>query len=275
VGGGPSAGWLAVRMGGSLEAGAGLGYGEGGGGFEFHGAGKEDVVFQVHVLAEVVLEFLEAGVEDAIAEADAEGRGERAAELADPGEQGAGLFVIVGEDGDGVGEEAVAADGLSIGGGKRALERDDVGKEDGFFLGEVVGELDLELGEGGVDVGELGVGGAVAGEDVGGELEKAGKLTAGIGVVFDDDVGAEELEGGAGPVGLREGGAAGGELEGELDGVGVKVDGGAGGGEGLVAATAIVDTKVLEYADGGGLVEGDIANGGCGGEELCGAVGCG
>ena len=107
------------------------------------------------------------------------------------------------------------------------------------------------------------------------EFEEAGKLAAGVGVVFDDDVGAEELEGGAGPLGLGKGGAAGGELEGELDGVGVEVDGGAGGGEGLVASTAIVDAKVLEYADGGGLVEGDIANGWCGGQVLCGAVGCG
>jgi hypothetical protein len=102
---------------------------------------------------------------------------------------------------------------------------------------------------------------AVAGEDVGGEFEEAGKLAAGVGVVFDDDVGAEELEGCPAPLGQGEGWAAGGELEGELDGVGVEVDGGAGGGEGLVATAAIVDTKVLEYTDGGGLVEGDVANG--------------
>ncbi len=77
------------------------------------------------------------------------------------------------------------------------------------------------------------------------------------------------LEGGLTPFGLGEGGAAGGELEGELNGVGVEVDaGGAGGGEGLVAAAAVVDAKVLEYADGGGLVECDVANGECGGEEL-------
>ena len=73
-------------MGVSSEAVAWLGYGEGGGGFEFHGAGEEDVVFQVHVLAEVVFELLEAGVEDAVAEADAEGCGEVVAELADLGE---------------------------------------------------------------------------------------------------------------------------------------------------------------------------------------------
>ena len=57
--------------------------------------------------------------------------------------------------------------------------------------------------------------------------------------------------------------------------MGVEVDGGAGGGEGLVAAAAVVDTKVLEYTDGGGLVEGDVTNGWCGGQELCGAVGFG
>ena len=124
----------------------------------------------------------------------------------------------------------------------------------------VLVEFDLELREGGVDVGELGVGGAVTGEDVGGELEEAWKLAAGVGVVFDDDVGAEEFEGGAGPLGLGKAGAAGGELECELDGVGVEVGGGAGGGEGLVATTAIVDAKVLEYTDGGGLMEGDVAN---------------
>ena len=166
-------------MGVSSEAVAGLGYGEGGGGFELHGAGKEDVVFQVHVLAEVVLEFLKAGVEDAVAEADAEGRGEGVAELADLGEQGAGFFVVVGEDGDGVGEEAVAADGFGAGRGERALERDDVGEEDGFFLGEVLVELDLELGEGGVEVGELGMGGAVAGEDVGGRVRGGGEARGG------------------------------------------------------------------------------------------------
>jgi hypothetical protein len=43
------------RMGVSSEAVAWLGYGEGGGGFQHDGAGEEDVVFQVHVLAEVVL----------------------------------------------------------------------------------------------------------------------------------------------------------------------------------------------------------------------------
>ena len=100
-------------MGGTAEAAAWLGCGEGGGGFELHGSGKEDVVFQVHVLAKVVLEFLEAGVEDAVAEADAEGRGEGVAELADVREQAAGFFVVVGEEGDWVGEEAVAADGVS------------------------------------------------------------------------------------------------------------------------------------------------------------------
>ena len=183
--------------------------------------------------------------------------------------------MVVGEDGDRVGEETVAADGFGAGGGERALEADDVGEEDGLFLGEVLVDLDAELREGGVDVGELGVGGAVTGEDVGGELEESWKLAAGVGVVFDDDVGAEELEGGAGPLGLGEGGAAGGKVEGELDGMGVEVDGSAGGGEGLVATTAIVDAKVLEHTDGGGLVEGDVANGWCGGEELCGAVGCG
>jgi hypothetical protein len=111
-----------------------------------------------------------------------------------------------------------------------------------------------------VDGGELGVDFTVAGEDVGGEFEEAGKLAAGVGVVLDDEVGAEELEGGLAPLGLREDWAAGGELEGELDGVGVEVDGGAGGGEGLVATTAVVDPKVLEYTDGGGLMEGDVAN---------------
>ena len=115
---------------------------------------------------------------------------------------------------------------------------------------------------------------AVAGEDVGGEFEEAGKLAAGVGVVLDDDVGAEELEGGSAPLGLGESGAAGGELEGEQDGVGVEVNGGAGGGEGLVATAAVVDAKVLEYTDGGGLVEGDFANGCGGGQVLCGVVGC-
>jgi hypothetical protein len=79
----PSVRWFAVRMGVSSEAVARLGYGEGGGGFELHGAGKEDVVLQVGVLAKVVLELLEAGVEDAVAETDAEGRGEVVTELAD------------------------------------------------------------------------------------------------------------------------------------------------------------------------------------------------
>jgi len=213
------------------------------------------------VLAKVVLELLEAGVEDAVAEADAEGRGEVVAELADLGEQGAGIIVVVGEDGDGVGEEAVAADGIEVGRGERALEADDVGEEDGLFLGEVLVDFGFELREGGVDGGEFGVGIAVAGQDVGGEFDKAGKLAAGVGVVLDDDVGAEELEGGLAPFGLGEGGAAGGKLEGEENGVGVEVDGGAGGGEGLVATAAVVDTKVLEYTDGGGLVEGNITNG--------------
>ena len=139
-------------------AAAWLGYGEGGGGFELDGAGKEDVVFQVHVLAEVVLELLEAGVEDAVAEADAEGRGEVVAELADLREQDAGFFVIVGEDGDGFGEEAIAADGVLVERVERALDADDVGEEDGLFLGEVFVDFDLELGEGGVDGGEFGVG---------------------------------------------------------------------------------------------------------------------
>ena len=112
-----------------------------------------------------------------------------------------------------------------------------------------------------MDGGEFGVGIAVAGQDVGGEFDKAGELAAGIGVVLDDNVGAEELEGGPGPLRLGEGWAAGGELESKLDGVGVEVDGGAGGGEGLVATAAVVDTKVLEYTDGGGLVEGNITNG--------------
>jgi hypothetical protein len=57
--------------------------------------------------------------------------------------------------------------------------------------------------------------------------------------------------------------------------VGVEVDGCAGGGEGLVATAAVVDAKVLEYTDGGGLMEGDIADGWGGGQVLCGAVGCG
>ena len=188
---------------------------------------------------------------------------------------GAYFFVVVGEEGDGVGEEAVAADGVHLGIGERALEVDDVGKEDGLFLGEVEVGVELELGEGGVEGGEFGVGGAVAGEDVGGEVEEAGELAAGEGVVLDHEVGAEELEGGAGPVGHGEGGTAGGEFEGEFDGVGVEVDGGAGGGEGLVAAAAVVDAEVLEDADGGGLMQGDVADGCVGGEELCGAVGGG
>ncbi len=54
---------------------AGSGCGEGGGGFEVYGAGKEDVGFEVGVLAEVVLELLEAGVEDAVGEADSGRRG--------------------------------------------------------------------------------------------------------------------------------------------------------------------------------------------------------
>ena len=128
------------------------------------------------------------------------------------GEEGGGFFVVVGEEGDGVGEEAVAADGAFVGEGEGAFERDDVGKEDGLFFGEVLVDGELELGEGGLDGGELGVGGAVAVEDAGGEIEEAGKLAAGEGVVLDDDVGAEELEGGAGPVGHGEGGTAGGEL---------------------------------------------------------------
>ena len=123
--------------------------------------------------------------------------------------------------------------------------------------------------------GEFGVGGTVASEDVGSQLDEAGKFAAGEGVVFDDDVGAEEFEGGAGPIGLGEGRAAGSELEGEEDGVRVEADGGAGGGECLVATAAVVDTEVLEYANGGGLVEGDIANGWGGGKVLCGDVGCG
>lgn len=45
----------------------------------------------------------------------------------------------------------------------------------------------------------------------------------------------------------------------------VKVDGGAGGRKRLVASAAVVDSQVLEYADGGGLVEGDVANGRSGG----------
>ncbi len=243
------------------DAVAGLGYREGGGGFEHDGAGKEDVVFKMGVLAKVVLEFLEAGVEDAVAEADADGSGVVVTELANLREEHGGFFVVVGEDGDGVGEEAKAADGVEVGLGERSLEADDVGEEDRFFLGKVFVDLGLELGEGGVDGGELGVCGAVAGENVGGEVEEAGNLAAGVGVVFDDNVGAEELEGGLAPLGLRETGAAGGELEGELDGVGVEIDGGAGGGEGLVATAAVIDTKVLEYADRGGLMEGDVANG--------------
>ena len=262
-------------MGVSSEAVAGLGYGEGGGGFQHDGAGKEDVVLQVGVLAEVVLELLEAGVEDAVAEADAEGWGEVVTELADLREQGGGLFVVVGEDGDRIGEEAVAADGLLVARGEGAFEADDVGEEDGLFLGEVLVDRGLELGEGGVDCGQFRMSFAVAGEDVGGEFEEAGKLAAGVGVVLDDDVSAEEFEGGLGPIGLGEGGAAGGELEGKLDSVGVEVGGGAGGGEGLVATAAVVDAKVLEYTDGGGLVEGDVANSCGGGQVLCGVVGCG
>ena len=215
----------------------------------------------MRVLAKVVLKLLEAGVEDAVAEADAEGWGEVVAELADLGEQGADIFVVVGEEGDRVGEEAVATDGVEVGRGDGALEADDVGEEDGLFLGEVLVDVALELRKVGVDGCEFGVGIAVAGEDIGGEVEEAGKLAAGVGVVLDDDVGAEEFEGGAGPLGLGKAGAAGGELEGELDGVGVEVAGGAGGGEGLVATAAIVDAKVLEYTDGGGLLEGDVTDG--------------
>jgi hypothetical protein len=111
-------------MGDTAEATAWLGCSEGGGGFQLYGSGKEDVVFQVHVLAKVVLELLEAGVEDAIAEADAEGRGEGVAELADLREQAAGIFVVMGEDGDGLGEEAIAADGVLVGRGEGALEAD-------------------------------------------------------------------------------------------------------------------------------------------------------
>ena len=248
-------------MGGTAEAVAWLGYGEGGVGFEHDGAGEEDVVFQMRVLAKVVLKLLEAGVEDAVAEADAEGRREVVAELADLREEDGRFFVVVGEDGDGFGEESVAADGFLVERVERALDADDVGEEDGFFLGEVFVDFGLELGEGGVDGGKFGMGFAVAGEDVGAECEEARTLATGVGVVLDDDVGAEELEGGLAPFGLREGGAAGGELEGELDGVGVEVGGGAGGGEGLVATAAVVDPKVLEDTDGGGLVEGDITNG--------------
>ncbi len=69
----PSVRWFAGRMGVSSEVAAWLGCGEGGVGFEHDGAGEEDVVFQVHVLTEIVLELLEAGVEDAVAEADAVG----------------------------------------------------------------------------------------------------------------------------------------------------------------------------------------------------------
>lgn len=138
----------------------------------------------------------------------------------------------------------------------------------------MVVDVALELGEGGVDVVEFRVSGAMAGEDVVGELEEAGDLTAGESVVFDDDVGAEEFEGGSSPVGLGEGMAACGELEGELDGVGVEVDGGAGGVQGLISAAAVVDAEVLKNADGGGLSEGDIANGERGGEVLGGAGGC-
>jgi hypothetical protein len=132
----------------------------------------------------------------------------------------------------------------------------------------VVVDVALELGEGGVDVVEFRVSGAMAGEDVVGELEEAGDLTAGESVVFDDDVGAEEFEGGSSPVGLGEGMAACGELE------GVEVDGGAGGVQGLISAAAVVDAEVLKNADGGGLSEGDIANGERGGEVLGGAGGC-
>jgi hypothetical protein len=131
------------------------------------------------------------------------------------------------------------------------------------------------LGESGVNGGEFGVGGTVASEYVGGQLDEARKFAAGEGVVFDDDVGAEEFEGGAGPIGLGEGLASGGKLESEEDGGGVEVDGSAGGGEGLVATAAVVDTEVLEDTNGGGLMQGDVANGWGGGKVLCGDVGCG
>jgi hypothetical protein len=83
------------------EVGGWSGCREGGGGFQLHGAGKEDVAFEVGVLAEVVFEFLEAGIEDAVGEADAEGWGVVMAELADVREAGSGFLVVVGEDGDG------------------------------------------------------------------------------------------------------------------------------------------------------------------------------
>lgn len=213
------------------------------------------------MLAEIVGEVVEALVEAAIGGAGAEGRGEVVAEFAELVEEGAGLVVVVGEDGDWVGEEAEAGDGIFFGIDDGALEANDVREEDAFFFGEVVVEVELELGEGGVDGGEFGVVLAVAAEDVGGEVDEARELAAGEGVVLDDDVGAEEFEGGLSPVGRRKDGAAGGKLESNEDGVDVEVDDAAGVGEGLIAAAAVVDAKVLEDTDGGGLVEGDLANG--------------
>ena len=96
----PPVRWFAV--GGSLGGVRGWsGYREGGGGFQLDGAGEEDIAFEVGVLAEVVLELLEAGIEDAVGEADAEGWGVVMAELADVREAGSGFLVVVGEDGDG------------------------------------------------------------------------------------------------------------------------------------------------------------------------------
>jgi hypothetical protein len=54
---------------------------------------------------------------------------------------------------------------------------------------------------------------------------------------------------------------AGGAVEGEKNGGEVEMGLVADVGEGMVAATAVVDAEALEDADGGGLLERDLADG--------------
>ena len=236
-----------------------------GGLLEGDGAGEEDVVFEVDVLVEVLLEFAEAVEVGMVGGAGALRGGEVAGESADFGQEAAGVVVLADHHGDGVGDGAEAFFGKGGAGGEGGFQFGDVGEEDGFFLHEVHGELFGEEREAAGEDGELGVGGAVAVDDLGGEQGEAGKLALHVGVMGCRDVGGEGGEGLGGPVdGVGQGAFFGG-FEGGDDLVDFKLAGGAGFGEGLAASAAVVDAEVLEDSNGGRLVECDFADGLSGG----------